>query len=172
MFGPIIRKIVWTRSLEKSKFILMEPPVSQPMELHVHSFFVFWLHFAVDDAFGSRIICLDWCWRLGVPHFFQNLLFFDCFSCIDVQAVEFSFHCGRHDSPNDFIYIKNSTIVRGKFGVFGQIMMSPCSAACIFFIEVTSVTVYHHHHVTFMVSENGRLLCGEVIKELFDASHC
>ena len=84
MFGPIIHKIVWTRSPEKSKLILIDPPVSQPMESHVHSFCVFWLPFDVDDAFDGRIIGLDWCWRLGVPHFFQNSLFFDCFSCIDV----------------------------------------------------------------------------------------
>ena len=54
-----------------------------------------------------------------MPHFRENISFFDRFAGVYVKGAEFRFRCGGHDGFNNFGDVLNRAVVWGEFRVLG-----------------------------------------------------
>ena len=81
---------------------MVDAAVAEPVEAHVHGFGTFWLDTAVDNAFGSAVVCLDWSRGLLVTQFLEDVLYFNSFACVDVKCSEFCLCGGGHDCFDAF----------------------------------------------------------------------
>ena len=118
VFCPIVCKVQRTRVPEKSELFLVDRAVSQPVESHVHGFGSLRLNSGIDDRLGGRIICLHGRGGLWMPHFFEDVSFFDRLACVDISRAEFCLRGGGHDGLDYFSDVEDSFIIRGKFDVF------------------------------------------------------
>ena len=70
MLSEIIRQIRLTRPPINLKLALLLS-IQQPLESHIHRFSSFWSDSRVYYSFRCRVVSLDWCAWLGVPHLVQ-----------------------------------------------------------------------------------------------------
>lgn len=100
VFGPVVGVIEasWT-PIDAKLFQCFS--VTEPVEPHIHCFGAFWLNLAVDDAFGGRIVDLDWRGWLWMTELFEDESDIDGFSSVDVESGELSFGCGGHNILDD-----------------------------------------------------------------------
>ena len=56
------------------------------MILQILGIGAFGLGATVYDAFGGGVVSLDGGWRLGMSHFFQFVVNFNPFACIEVEC--------------------------------------------------------------------------------------
>ncbi len=104
--------------------------VAEPMVFHVHCF-----HFVdevvVDDAKCSGVVCLHWCWRLGMTHEFESMASGGGLSAVDVESSHLSICHRGHDRLDYLCNCEDGTIVWWFGGVIGHEEMSARPAACV-----------------------------------------
>jgi hypothetical protein len=92
MFGPIVCSVVGTWAPVVSELAL-GITAAEPVESHVNCLGATGLDVVGDHAKGSAVVGLDWCGRLFVTHFFENLSHWNCFAGVDVEGAKFDFGC-------------------------------------------------------------------------------
>ena len=125
----------------------------------------------IDDAECCAVVGLYRRWGLLVSHFFECMLLGDGLAGVDIQRTKFGFGDRGHDGLDEFGKVEGRAIVFGVGGVGGQEKVSAGTTACFRFVQVGGVTVHNEHHVTPSVSDDGILVCGSIVKELFALRH-
>ncbi len=141
------------------------------MKTHVHCFHLSWLDVIIDNAKCRAVVGLYWHWGLLVSHFLECMLLGDGLVGVDVQRTKFGFGGRGHDGLDKLGKVEDRAIVFGVGSVGGQEKVSASAAACFRFAQIGGVAVYNDHHVTPSVSNDGVMVCGGVVKELFASCH-
>ncbi len=141
------------------------------MKTHVHCFCLLRLDVIIDDAKCRAVVGLYWHWGLLVSHFFECMSLGDGLAGIDVQRTELGFSGRGHGSRNGLGEVEDRAIVFGVGCVGGQEKVSAGAAACFKFAQIGGVAVYDKHHVTPSVNDDGVLVCGGIVKKLFELRH-
>lgn len=170
VFRPIVCKVEFSRSPIESK-LLLAFSVTEPVESHVDGFGSFRLYLSIDDSISHCIVSLYRRRRLFVSHFREDDSDVYCFSCHDVESGEFCFGGGGHDVFDDVGNVENGAVVLRNVGTVGEEEMATSPATGFRFTEVACVAVDSQFHCTCVVGDDGVVLGGEIVKELFGLSH-
>jgi hypothetical protein len=170
VFCPIVCTIGVAWAPEVSE-LLLRLRASKPMEMHVHCFCLLRLDVIIDDAECRAVVGLYWHWGLLVSHFFKCVSLGDGLTGVDVQCTKFGFGGGGYDGLDELGKVEGRAIVFGVSSVGGQEKVSAGVAACFGFDQIGGIAVHDKHHVTPPVSDDGILVCGGEVKELFALLH-
>ncbi len=105
-----------------------------------------------------------------MSHFFECVSLWDGFACIDVESAKFSFGGGGHDGPDELGKVTDRCCLWGWW-CRGHEKVFAGTAAHFGFAQVECVAVHNEHHVTFLVSDDGILVCCGIVKELPASRH-
>ena len=170
LFGPVVGSIggPWP-PIDAELFLTFSVP--QPMKTHVHGFGRLWLNFVGHHSICRGVVCLNRCWGLWVPHFFQQCSLGDSVFGVDKQSAKFGLCCRGHDRFKDLRYVEHRAVVCRDGGIEGEEVMSANSTHRVGFIEIGGVAMDGEHHVAGSVCEHGLLLCSRIIQELLAFLH-
>ena len=163
MFRVVIRQIGGSFIPIEAELVL-RCPAAKPMKAHPDHFESALNDCVVNESCSSRVVGLDGCQGLGMPHFFQCVVDFNSFACIEVECSYFSFGSEGHACFDNFEEGEDGTIIGWKWLVGGEIMVSTSTAAITGFIEVASVDMDGVYRDTFAVCDDSGILGSNVVQ--------
>ncbi len=109
MFCHIVAVVffAWGPVVSKSSLTF---PVAEPMVFHAHCF-QFLDDVVIDNTKCSGVVCLHWCWRLGMAHEFKGMAGGDGLYAVDVESPHLSLCCQGHDCLDNLCNCEDGTIV-------------------------------------------------------------
>lgn len=93
VLGEVVGVIVFTFLPMHIELPLFDA-VTRPIITHVNGLGAFLLDGVIDDAFGTRVVGLDWCGRLRVAKVLQGGAEYTSFLCIVEDCTNFCFSGG------------------------------------------------------------------------------
>ncbi len=118
VWGPVVLKLALSFSVVES------------MVFYVHCF-QFFDDVVVDGAQCSSVVCLQWCWRLGMAHEFKCMAGGDGLSAVYVEMPHLSLGCQGHDSLDNLCKCEDGAIIWWFGNVVGHEEMCARLEACL-----------------------------------------
>jgi len=110
MFGEVVSFVVGTCSPLNFE-LLLALTVLEPVVSHVNGFGAALLDGLVGNTNSCGIVTSHWCWRLGVPHFFECDANWNCINIVVETTRRLSFSYGGYDRFDDAGVVFDGTFV-------------------------------------------------------------
>ncbi len=131
MFCHIVTIVFFACGLVVSK-LASTFSVPEPMVCHIHCF-QFFDDVVVDNAECSGVVCLHWCWRLGMTHEIKSISSRDGLFAVYVESSHLSLCHWGHDCCAYFCNCEDGAIVCWFWRCF-WIWRNVCPPGCVLLI--------------------------------------
>ena len=146
--------------------------VSEPPQFHICWFGGFFDNGFVCGSHRCLIICLNWCLRFWLPHFYECMAQWYHLFRRDKQCCHLCLCCRRHYCFDYFCNCQDRTIdcLSTEHAVKEYICACPDSRSL--FVKKPSICVRRQYHITFSEEDAIIGLSSHIIKKLFNCCCC